>query len=89
MDEETGGIHEEGDRMKKIIRNTMTEPKEMTCSECGSVYTYTYEDIERRESGLFGFTRIDRSVTCPVCKADNALVVCKVEEVKNERKTES
>ena len=75
--------------MKKIIKNAMTEPKEMTCDECGSIYTYTFEDIQRRESGLFGFTRIDRYITCPVCKADNALVVCKVEEGKNERKTES
>lgn len=75
--------------MKKIIKNAMTEPKEMTCSECGSVYTYTYEDIERRDSGLFGFTRIERYVTCPVCKADNAISVFKTLEVRDERKTES
>lgn len=69
--------------MKKIIKNAMTEPKEMTCSECGSVYSYTYEDIERRESGLFGFTRTDRYIICPVCKSDNALVIIRVQEGKN------
>lgn len=75
--------------MKKILKNAVKEPREMTCSECGSVYTYTYEDIERKATGPSGFTRIDRYIICPVCKADNALVVCKVEEGKNERKTES
>lgn len=70
--------------MKKIIKNTMTEPRETTCEECGSIFSFTYEDIECEES-LFGFglskTRI---VRCPVCKYSNSLIKI---NVKNEGET--
>ena len=58
--------------MKKIIKNTMTEPIEMTCSSCASVFSYTFEDIELVDA-LFGFSKF-RIVRCPVCKEKNDLV---------------
>lgn len=57
--------------MKKIIKNTMTEPIEMTCSLCKSVFSYTFEDIELEDT-LFGFSKF-RIVRCPVCKEKNDL----------------
>ena len=57
--------------MKKIIKNTMTEPIEMTCSLCKSVFSFTFEDIELEDT-LFGFSKL-RIVRCPVCKEKNDL----------------
>ena len=57
--------------MKKIIKNTMTKPIEMTCSSCASVFSFTFEDIELEEA-LFGFSKF-RIVRCPVCKETNNL----------------
>lgn len=57
--------------MKKIIKNTMTDPIKMICEECKSEFTYTYEDIEKKDFGLFGFSNIRRYVDCPVCKFSN------------------
>lgn len=56
-----------------IIKNTMTDPIEMTCECCKSVFTYNFQDIQRREESMFlGMsTTIKRYVTCPVCKYDN------------------
>lgn len=59
--------------MKKIIKNTMTEPIEMSCGECGSVFTYTYKDIEKKDFGLFGIPNIRRYVDCPVCLYSNSI----------------
>lgn len=68
--------------MKKIIKNTMTEPRETTCEECGSIFSFTYEDIEC-EDAMFGFSKI-RIVRCPVCKCGNGLIKI---NVKNEGET--
>lgn len=68
--------------MKKIIKNTMTEPRETTCEECGSIFSFTYEDIECEDS-MFGFSKM-RVVRCPVCKYSNSLIKI---NVKNEGET--
>lgn len=57
--------------MKKIIKNTMTEPIEMTCSSCASVFSFTFEDIELEDT-MFGLSKF-RIVRCPVCKEKNDL----------------
>lgn len=56
---------------KQIIKNTMTEPQELTCPFCQSVFTYTFEDIERiqRPFTIFG-DKSDRIMVCPVYKRD-------------------
>lgn len=60
---------------KRIIKNTMTEPQEMTCPHCGSIFTYTYEDIQRISPpfsyiALYGCeANAYRAVICPVCKS--------------------
>jgi len=61
--------------MKKIIKNTMTDPIKQTCPYCQSIFTYTFEDIEvREESSLLGISIYKRRyVRCPVCKEDIAL----------------
>ena len=60
--------------MKKIIKNTMIDPIEMTCECCGSVFTYNYEDIAKHTyRDIMGIERANRSVSCPVCKYDNDL----------------
>lgn len=56
---------------KTIIKNTMTEPQEMTCPSCKSIFTYTFKDIERRERPFMVLGTVsDRVVVCPVCKRD-------------------
>ena len=57
--------------MIKIIKNTMTEPTEVTCPVCKSIFSYTYEDIQRRYNNtlVFGESFI-RYLVCPVCKSD-------------------
>lgn len=82
----------------EIIKNTMVDPIEMTCSCCKSIFTYTFEDIQRREETMFlGMsTTTRRYVTCPVCKYDNDVerVVVKLqkdketEQAKHEKKSE-
>ena len=59
--------------MKTVIKNTMVDPIEMTCDECGSVFSYNYQDIETEtETGIFAmFPRYRRFVICPVCKYRN------------------
>lgn len=58
----------------KIISNSMTDPIKCICNNCESVFTYTYEDIQRREeSNLFGTSYTRRFVICPVCKYDIGL----------------
>ena len=68
---------------KTIIKNTMIEPAEMTCPNCNSVFTYTFEDIERRQRPSIIFdTGFDRVMVCPVCKKD--IMMDRVEVVKEE-----
>lgn len=57
----------------EIIKNTMVDPIEMTCECCKSVFTYNFQDIQRREERLFLGMSVStrRYVTCPVCKYDN------------------
>lgn len=61
--------------MKKIIKNTMTDPIEQTCPYCQSIFTYTFEDIKAREETpfLLGSIFRRRYVDCPVCKEDISL----------------
>lgn len=58
----------------KIIKNTMTEPIEMECENCKSVFEYNYQDIQVRDRAVaLGFKFRERFVSCPVCKFDNIL----------------
>ena len=74
----------------KIIKNTMIEPIEMTCTVCKSIFSYTYEDIQRKYNGSFLASLYDstiRFVVCPVCKSDidmSARVVLKDGVKKND-----
>lgn len=53
----------------KILKNTMIDPIEKTCKNCGSIFTFNYEDIERKEVNTFmGYTVTNVYVVCPVCK---------------------
>lgn len=55
----------------KIIQNSMTDPIECVCPYCELVFSYNYEDIQRREeNNLFGTAYVRRFVICPVCKCD-------------------
>lgn len=55
----------------KIIRNTMQEPIECECPYCGSIFSYNYEDIRRKEiNNLLGSGQTIIFVVCPVCKFD-------------------
>lgn len=58
--------------MIKIIKNTMTEPIQIECENCSSIFEYNFSDIQRKDTpGLFGFPGCsERYVICPVCKAD-------------------
>lgn len=58
--------------MIKIIKNTMTEPIQMECENCLSVFEYNFNDIKRKDiPGLLGFPGCtERYVSCPVCKMD-------------------
>jgi len=58
--------------MIEIIKNTMTDPIQMECEDCQSVFTYNYEDIRSEETtNLFGTTYYNRFIVCPVCKCRN------------------
>ena len=53
----------------KIIKNTLTDPIYKTCEECGSEFTFNYDDIQSGSYiGVFGNTINYRFITCPVCK---------------------
>lgn len=66
--------------MKKIILNTMEKPVEMQCENCRSIFSFNFEDIERRESETFmGFKSVNRFVVCPVCKINNELTKIKID----------
>ena len=55
----------------KIIKNTMTEPVELTCPVCKSIFAYTFDEIKREEAYNFlGFKVTKRFIICPVCKSD-------------------
>lgn len=58
--------------MIKIIKNTMTEPTQIECENCGSIIEYNFSDIHRKDTiGFFGFPGcLERYVICPVCKND-------------------
>ena len=55
----------------KIIKNTMEEPIEKECRNCGSIFEYNYQDIQRIEQFNFLGVKIseDRVLVCPVCKS--------------------
>lgn len=54
-----------------IIKNALNEPINQICPECGSEFTFTYEDIRVEENNymvtIFPPMR-KRFVECPVCK---------------------
>lgn len=53
----------------KIIKNTLTDPINRTCDECGSEFEFTYDDIQSGSyMGVFGNTINYRFIICPVCK---------------------
>lgn len=53
----------------KILKNTMIDPIEKTCKNCGSIFTFNYEDIQRREiNSVIGYPITDVYIVCPVCK---------------------
>ena len=63
--------------MIKIIKNSLTDPITVTCHNCASIFSYTFDDIKRDEiSNIFdicGRKTIKRYVICPVCKIDIVL----------------
>lgn len=66
----------------EIIKNTLIDPIEMLCNECGSVFTFNYEDIKISTSqDFFGHEHRFRYVECPVCKYQ-----CKPDFEKKEEK---
>ena len=70
--------------MTKIIKNTLSEPTEITCPACLSVLSYTYQDIERVEEATLlpiGFRSIRRIIVCPVCKRD--IDITKIKEAQD------
>lgn len=59
-----------------IIKNSLIDPIEMTCDECGSVFTFNYDDIEVKICyDVIGYKRKYRHVECPVCKHQCTLVL--------------
>lgn len=68
--------------MIKIIKNSLTEPITVTCHNCESIFSYTFEDIKRAEfSSIFdicGSKTVKKYVICPVCKSDINLDAIKV-----------
>ena len=71
--------------MIEIIKNTMIEPIKMECSDCQSIFTYTYEDIRTEETmNLFGTPFYNRFVQCPVCRYRNYINQIRVKGGKEE-----
>ena len=68
----------------QIIKNTMVDPIEMTCECCKSVFSYNYQDIQRKQEVNIFSSTIRRIVTCPVCKYDNDVNKVVVELQKDE-----
>ena len=58
----------------KIIKNTMTDPIEHECSNCKSIFSYNYQDIESEKTmSILGFNNYERYIICPVCKEKETL----------------
>lgn len=68
--------------MIKIIKNNLNDPITVTCHNCASIFSYTFEDIKRDEiANIFdicGRKTVKRYVICPVCKIDIDLGAIKV-----------
>ena len=73
--------------MIKIIKNSLTEPITVTCQNCASIFSYTFDDIKRDEiSSIFdicGSKTVKRYVICPVCKSDIVLDAIKNNNANN------
>lgn len=56
----------------KIIKNTMSDPIEITCPVCKSIFSYTFDEVKREvRYNVLGFTDgVKRFIICPVCKSD-------------------
>lgn len=64
-----------------IIKNTLIDPIHKTCEECGSEFTFNYDDIQRgTRMSLFGDGMSYRYVVCPVCKHECSFKVVKLED---------
>lgn len=58
----------------QIIKNTMKEPIEHECSNCKSIFSYNYQDIESQKvMSILGFNTYERFIICPVCKEKETL----------------
>ena len=58
----------------KIIKNTMKDPIEHECSNCKSIFSYNYQDIESEKvMSILGFNTCERFIICPVCKEKETL----------------
>ena len=58
----------------KIIKNTMKDPIEHECSNCKSIFSYNYQDIESEKvMSILGFNTYERYIICPVCKEKETL----------------
>lgn len=58
----------------KIIKNTMTDSIEHECSNCKSIFSYNYQDIESEKvMNILGFNTYERYIICPVCKVKETL----------------
>lgn len=64
----------------KIIKNTLVDPMNKTCEECGSEFTFNYDDIGRKTTmGVFGNEMSYRYILCPVCKHECSFKAVKLE----------
>ena len=58
----------------KIIKNTMKDPIEHECSNCKSIFSYNYQDIESAKvMSIVDFNTYERFIICPVCKEKETL----------------
>lgn len=58
----------------KIIKNTMKDPIEHECSNCKSIFSYNYQDIESEKlMSILGFNTYEKFIICPVCKEKETL----------------
>lgn len=58
----------------KIIKNTMKDPIEHECSNCKSIFSYNFQDIQSEKvMSILGFNTYERYLICPVCKEKETL----------------
>jgi hypothetical protein len=73
----------------KIIKNTLIEPIYKTCPECGSVFTFNCDDIQRgTTTSIFGNEMSYRYILCPVCKYECSFKIWETEQCDLSKKEE-